>query len=40
MHYLPFLLASYGVSAVSLLGLLGWSLYRLRRAERLLEENR
>ena len=40
MPSLPFLLAAFGLSLVSLLGMLGWALRRLRRVEKLLEEER
>ncbi len=40
MPHLPFLVAAYAVALAGLGGLLAHSLWRLRRAERALEERR
>jgi heme exporter protein CcmD len=37
MPHLPFLLAAYAVTLVAMGGLIGWSLLRMRRAERSLD---
>jgi heme exporter protein CcmD len=37
MPHLPFLVAAYAVTLLAMVGLVGWSLLRLRRAERQLD---
>lgn len=40
MAHTPFLVAAYAITLIGILGLLGWSWRRMRRAERALDKDR
>lgn len=40
LPHTPFLVAAYAVTLLALFGMLGWSIRRMRRAERSLDEER